>query len=1094
MGIDEAKPRLGWKVRSKDRGQRQTAYRILVASSPEQLANDQGDIWDSAKVDSNETIQIEFGGDQLTSGQACHWKVKSWDRDGVASAWSKPASWTMGLLKESDWAAKYISVLDESPVFKDRTKHFLPPASYYRKAFAAEKTVKRATIYATGLGVFDLELNGQRVSAEYFSPGWTDYRQRAYYKTYDVTDRLQAGDNAIGATVADGWYSGYVGFGLLVGIGTEQIGRYTYGKTPALMLQLELEYEDGTTERVVTDKSWKVTNDGPVRQADLLMGEFYDARREMPGWSKPGFNDSAWQSAILASENGAQPATFYEFKNPEPGSGAKIKGEPVDLAFKRPRLESFPGVPVIVTEELKPVSVTKRAEGTYIFDLGQNFAGNVRFKVKGPAGHQVTLRYAEMLHTDGRMMTENLRKARATDFYVCKGSGESETYSPRFTFHGFQFVEVSNLPEEATLETITGLVIHSDTPMVSSFECSDPMVNQLHKNVVWTQRANFIDLPTDCPQRDERMGWTGDAQAYVGTAAFNADIGAFFTKWNRELMESQRPSGAFPGYAPYPFQHGWDFGSAWADAGVICPWTIWQVYGDTRMIDRCWEPMTKFLDWRNRTGVGDLGITHGNAWGDWLSQGETTPLNYVDSIYYAISTRMMAEMAEATGRDEEAKKYRQQLEKTKTAFLKKYVNDDGSINVATQTAQALALFADLVPQNLREGTGKKLAAMIATNGNHMATGFLGTRPLLPVLSSAGQHDLAAFLLQSHEFPSWGYEIDQGATSIWERWDSFTKEDGFGRHNAAMNSFSHYAFGAVNEWMFRTLAGIDSNAPGYTEINIRPTPPNPGSNGMHQPIDSVNASYDSIRGLIRSQWTLKGDVFQLNVSIPANTTANVYLPTTDAQSILESGNSIEGHPHVRLLRTEHDRTILSVESGDYRFTANSNLKPAEVALKTSIPKDNSLNPEQLDLTDAKRVAHWDFSSDADRKKWKRSNLDLIQRDGKSFLVAAGNDSQMETVLKTVLTGQLAVEIRAMPAKGASSQIFWTKHGIGFNGTQQSKRRLKSTDQVNGYLFKIDATQPIGKLRFDPFENYDEHANKGEMQIESISIYQLPSSGQ
>jgi alpha-L-rhamnosidase len=538
---------------------------------------------------------------------------------------------------------------------------------------------------------------------------------------------ITSGDNLIGAWVADGWYSGHVGFGLLTGMGTERMGRYTYGKTPSVMAQLEIEYADGTRETIATDSSWKVTGEGPIEEADLLMGESYDAREEMQGWSSASFDDSSWQSAVLATENGNPVADFYEARNPnKKGRGPEITGLPRELGFKRPRLESFPGVPVRVTQEMPSKKVTQREPGTYIFDLGQNFAGVIRLKLTGPAGYKVKIRYGEMLHPDGRLMTENLRKARAQDFYTCKGDEAGETYEPRFTFHGFQFVEVSNFPGTPTLESVTGLVLHSDTPLVSKFTCSDPMANQLFQNVVWTQRANFLDLPTDCPQRDERMGWTGDAQAYVGTAAYNADIGAFYTKWLRELMESQRPSGAFPGYAPFPFQHGWDFGSAWADAGVICPWTIWQVYGDKRVIEECWEPMQKFMQWRKATSVDDLGISHGNEWGDWLAQGAGTPLEYVDTVYFAISAKMMSEMATATGRDEEAEQYADQFAKIKAAFAAKYLAADGGVNVPTQSAQALALFADLIPEDQREATGKRLAAMIGDAA--LAASALGIGP------------------------------------------------------------------------------------------------------------------------------------------------------------------------------------------------------------------------------------------------------------------------------------------------------------------------------------------------------------------------------
>ena len=1085
LGIDEACPRLTWRVQSDQRGQMQTAYRLLVASNEQQLAANKGDLWDSGKVNSDRTVNIEYQGKPLHSRQQCFWKVMAWDRQGKPSAWSEPASWSMGLLNTDDWTAGYISYRDETPVFKDRKEHFLPPARQYRKAFAAPKVIRRATIYATALGIYELHLNGQRVGDAFFAPGWTDYRQRAYYNTYDVTDLMSRGENALGAWVADGWYSGYVGFGLLTGAGTEHIGRYAYGKTPAVMVQLEIEYQDGSRQTVGTDETWKVSGEGPIQQADLLMGELFDARQNNPGWSKPDFNDSKWQQAIAAEKNGHPKATFYEFRNPtDSGKGPKLEGREVDLGFHRPKLEAFPGMPVRVTQELRPQKITKREPGTYIFDMGQNFAGVVRLRVQGPAGHRVTLRYGEMLHPDGRLMTENLRRARATDYYICKGDPHGEVYTPRFTFHGFQYVEVSSFPGEPTPETITGLVLHSDTPMTSTFECSDPMVNRLFQNVLWTQRANFIDLPTDCPQRDERMGWTGDAQVYVGTATYNADVAAFYTKWLRELMESQRPSGAFPGYAPFPFQHGWDFGTAWADAGIICPWTIWQAYGDTRVIERCWEPMTRFMQWRQKTSRDHLGVVHGNNWGDWLAQGAKTPLDYVDTIYFAITSRMMAEMAAAVGREKEADAYAKQFGLTKTAFNTKYVREDGSLTVNTQTAYALALFADLIPQAKRRATGRKLVELIASNGNHMATGFLGTRPLLPVLSAVGQHDLATFLLQSHEFPSWGYEIDQGATTIWERWDSYTKEEGFGRHNAAMNSFAHYSFGAVCEWMFRTLAGIESNGPGYAKIIIRPTPPSPGSNAQHQPIHWVKASHASIHGKIESDWRVEGDRFLLNVLIPTNTTATVYVPATKAANVTVDGKPLDKVKGIRLLKQEDSRVLLAVESGRYQIQSTGGIKPAKASLRTSKPADLSMNPENIDLTGAREVACWSFGKAEDVAKWSLLNeLKIEKRQGKVSIVGTGRDPQMVTELAEPLAGPLAIVLKGRAAKGAKVQFFWASPTSGFNAQATNFRQLTPSDQVKEYLFRIGAGQPLTKLRLDPF------ANQGELEIESLKIYRL-----
>ena len=928
-GIDETHPRLTWSLEAPGRGARQTAYRIRVAESAQALDAGADLLWDSGKVDNDRTVNIPYGGRPLASRMQCFWKVQVWDADGNTT-WSEPSHWSMGLLDPADWQAEYISFIDREPLPEAGGDLVLPAARQYRREFAAAKPVKRAILYVTGLGIYECALNGQRVGDAWFAPGWTDYRQRAYYWTHDVTGLVREGDNALAAWVADGWYAGYLGFGLLSGFGPERLGRYFYGKTPALRAQLEIDYQDGTREVVATDGSWKVSGDGPIREADFLMGETYDARRESPGWDRPGFDDSGWASAILARDNGPQPATSYESTNPDtPGGRVETRGRPVDLGFRAPpKLEAFPGVPVRVTGELAPVAVTSPAEGVYIFNLGQNFAGVVRLKVKGPAGAAVQLRFGEMLHPDGRLMTENLRRARATDRYILRGDPAGETWIPRFTFHGFQYVEVTGYPGTPGRDAITGLVLNSDTPLASGFECSDPMANRLFQNVLWTQRANFIDLPTDCPQRDERFGWTGDAQIYVTTATLNADVAAFFTKWLRELMESQRPSGAFPGYAPFPFQTGWDFGTAWADAGVICPHAIWQAYDDTRIIERCWAPMTRFLQWRKDTSRDWLGVEHGNDWGDWLSFGGKTPLEYIDTVYFAHSARLMAEMARAIGRDQDAAQYDQWVANIREAFAEKYVRPDGSLRVDTQTAYVLALAMDLVPDDLRPAAGRiladKLRAGATADNSGMTTGFLGTRPLLPVLSEIGEHDLAVRHFQSRKFPSWGYEVEQGATTIWERWNSYTRDQGFG--DAGMNSFAHYAFGSVCEWMFDRLAGISPAAPGWREIRLHPSPPSPGSNPERDPIHWVRAHHDSIRGRIACNWRARDGQFELEATIPANTTAIVDLPSTDAATVTESNRRLEEAAGIRSFAQAGDRTRIEIGAGTYRFRSRWPVSP------------------------------------------------------------------------------------------------------------------------------------------------------------------------
>ena len=810
----------------------------------------------------------------------------------------------MGLLEPSEWKAEWISFQDDRELAISPQKVEVHPARHFRRPFSAGKNVRRAVVYASALGIYELRLNGRAVSDRLFTPGWTDYRQRIYYNTYDVTSQVKAGDNVIAAELADGWYSGYLGYGLLVGYGPNKCGRYIYGSTPALLVQLEVTYDDGTTETIVTDTSWK-TATGPVTGTDMLMGEDYDARLELGAWDSPGYDDAKWAAAVSAKDNPGRESVFHD----------KAGQRPVNLGFTPPPvMQAYPAVPVRVTQELPAKKLTEHKTGVWIFDMGQNFSGVVRLKTKGPAGTKVQLRFGEMLHLDGRLMTENLRKARATDTYILRGGGEYESWTPKFTYHGFQFVEVTGLAEKPTLDTLTGIVIHSDTPMVSRFACSDPMVNQLFSNVTWTQRANFFELPTDCPQRDERFGWTGDAQIYVRTATQNADVAAFFTKWLRELEESQLPNGAYPDYAPYPMMHGkpkQGFGTAWMDAGVICPYTIYKAYGDLRVIRRHYASMKRFIDFRKGNSPDYMGVAVGNTWGDWLSLDEQTPIEYIDTVYFACSVKLMSEMAAAIGEHADAKVYSDLYDNIRKAFQGKYMNADGSLKVATQTAYALALKVDLIPEQLRTACAATLAAMIRANDGCMRTGFLGTQPLLPALSDYGQNDLAVQLLQNRRYPSWGYEVENGATSIWERWNSFTKGEGFA--SVAMNSFSHYSFGAVCEWMFRYLAGIDTVGSGYREIVIAPHPPE--RNPDREPITWVKAEYDSVRGLIRSSWKREGRRFELEVTVPPNVTATVKVPCMPDQKV-----SVDGVPAMTASETANRHAIFKIGSGTYRFVA------------------------------------------------------------------------------------------------------------------------------------------------------------------------------
>ncbi len=686
LAIGTTTPRFSWKLRGLDPAARhlsQSAYEIQVARDGASFERDT--LWSSGKVSSSATDQVEYAGAPLAARDRLAWRVRVWDGADAASEWSEIAHFGIGLLSDTDWSAYWISAMDDAPfTTQENVQNFigdpqrgtlhLTPAKVFRKEFATTP-VTRAMLHATALGVYSLAINGRRVSEDRLAPGWSAYQRRIHSQSYDVTAMLRDGENVIGATLADGWYSGYVAYGLLTG--QEGLvpgidGRYYYGISPAVRVQLELHRADGSCETIISDTSWK-TALGPITESDILMGESYDARKEMPGWASPGFDAADWQAAVCKT-----------------GSNARI--------------EPHPGVPVVPIEEIAPISVREHAPGVFIFDLGQNISGVVRLKVKGQAGDKVTLRYAEMLHQDGRISTENLRCARAVDTYILKGDEAGETWTPEFTYHGFQYVEATGLPSAPAPGAITGIVLHSDTPLHGSFECSDPMLNKLYQNMVWTQRANFFEMPTDCPQRDERMGWTGDAQIYVRAATFNADIASFYTKWLRDLNDDQWDYGAYPAYAPRPLARPNEHHAAgWMDAGVICPWTIWQVYGDTRVIREHWRKMNDFMDWRAARDPKLEGASDDCGFGDWLSLGEVkTPIPFIDLAYHAYDAGLMAEMAAAIGDDAKAAHYRKRHAQVSQAFQKAYLQPNGKLGVHNQSAYAMAIFFDLIPAPLRQ--------------------------------------------------------------------------------------------------------------------------------------------------------------------------------------------------------------------------------------------------------------------------------------------------------------------------------------------------------------------------------------------------------
>ena len=715
----------------------------------------------------------------------------------------------------------------------------LPPPKYLRRDFALAREVKQATLRASALGLYVIHLNGERVGQDCFTPGWTDYDTRVYYNTYDVTGMLRNGSNAIGAILADGWYCGYVGWGKL---------RERHGKYPRVMAQLDIVYDDGSRESIGTDETWKAAI-GPLQEADLLMGEVYDATRELPGWDVPGSDEATWCSVDVTQQIQAV-------------------------------LEPYPTETVQVYQEIAPVSVEQPKQGTFVFDMGTNFAGVVRLKVKAPKGTRLTLAYGERLLADGTILKTNLRDARAEDSYICKGDG-IEIWQPQFTFHGFQYVSLTGYPGTPPLDTITGIELTSATPVVGSFSCSDERLNQLYHNICQTQRANFIDIPTDCPQRDERLGWTGDAQAYIRAAAFNTDVHAFFRKWLVDLTDAQQPNGDFPPVAPLIYLVNRSGGPAWSDAGIICPWALYEIYGDKVVLEKHYDAMARFLAFRESSMTDFLPPGEYHCFGDWLSIDAETPHDVICSAYTAGDAQIMAKVAAVLGKEADVVKYEKLNANIKTAFNQAYVQEDGTIQGDTQTAYVLALWFDLVDGERKQQATDHLIERIRERNWHLSTGFVGSRDLMHVLTKVGRDDIACRLLFNDTFPSWLFPVKNGATSIWERWDSWTPEKGF--QDEAMNSFSHYAYGAVGQWMFENIGGIKSLEPGFARVAIQPIVP--------EQLTWASVSYRSVRGLIRVEWKRAGEGVTLEVEIPLGIEADIHVPGVATVKRVEAGTHV-----------------------------------------------------------------------------------------------------------------------------------------------------------------------------------------------------------
>ncbi|MEI6605491.1 MAG: family 78 glycoside hydrolase catalytic domain [Verrucomicrobiota bacterium] len=1117
LGIDPAKPRLSWTLegrseKSEDRGRKQSAYQILVASTRELLAKDQGDLWDSGKVASDKSNQVEYAGQALVSIQQCFWKVKIWSltsdlRPPTPSAWSKPAMWTMGLLQPDDWKAKWIGydaayhpspeVAADNRLFNikglkwlrfppnmgkvsvnicfrkqfdlpsdrkvkravlalsaynycdalingtaighgahwectarlDATKALKPganvvtltaghtdpqmpgatgrlviqfesgddmivptdntwkasqepaagcdkpgfddskwpvaleagsptgggppladqpriPAPYLRKGFTVDTPVKRAMVYVTALGTYELRLNGKRVSKDVFAPGWTEFRKRVHYQTYDVTTQVAKGKNAIAAILGDGWYASD-----LAHLG----GRNIYGGRPRFLAQLVIELADGSTQVVVSDANWKASY-GPIRHGDIIIGCEYDSRLEMPGWDKAGFDDSKW-SPVTAS--GAEEGEFDVtgivaaavkdghvslqvktelFGDPAPNKEKSLRVEyrlggkeqttvvgdngtlelaGADLKIIRARYANTAPVaqtfkvqasvaePSQVINELPAIKVTEPRPGCWTFDLGQNMVGWVRLKLSGSAGQRITVRHGEMINSDGTIYTAALRSAPATDFFILSGKGV-QVLEPYFTFHGFRYVEVRGLTKKPDVSAVTGLVVHTPMKRTGRFDCSFPLVNKLYSNIIWGQKGNYLEVPTDCPQRDERMGWTGDTQFFAPTAAYNFDIATFFSRWLQTCEDNQQPDGSFPNVVPDIMGGG--CATAWGDAALLCTYNLYRAYGDTRIVAERFAAMERYMkciDGKTKDGISKVG-----GFGDWLGAGGGASSDVIDTAYHAHLARIMAEMAMAIGRDDDAARYAKLHDEVKAAFIKAFLQADGSLKDCSQTGYALAFTMNLLPDDMHEKAAAKFVDEIKRFDWHLATGFIGTPRLLPALSLAGRDDVAYRLLLTDTYPSWLFPVKNGATTMWERWNGWTPDKGFGDIN--MNSFNHYAFGAVGEYLYGGVGGIKAASPGFKTILIKPA--------IGEGLTWANTAFDSIYGRITSNWKRDAGKLTMDVTIPINTSATVYVPAKDAAGVTEAGKPAGQAAGVKFLKMDNGAAVFAVESGTYQFNS------------------------------------------------------------------------------------------------------------------------------------------------------------------------------
>jgi alpha-L-rhamnosidase len=870
VGIDILTPRFSWKLDSKNRNTVQAAYEIRVSEDTKATIKGRGLLWTSGKVKSDQSVLVDYAGPALKSRQRCYWQVRAWDNKGNVSPWTTVKYWEMGVLSPVEWTAKWI----QAP---QKTDGKPMPSPMFRKEFGAAKQLSKARLYITSHGLYRALINGKRVGNDYLTPGWTSYHKRLQYQVYDVLPLLNKGQNTMHVTLGDGWFRGYLEF---------QNKRNIYGKELALLCQLELEYSDGTKAVIGTDKSWEHSLDGPVRLADIFDGETYDARKEFAAAWKAGYDDQGWNNVIESD-------------------------------LDKSNLIASNSVPVQKQEFFYPVKYIKTPKGERVIDFGQNLVGFVHLKLKGKRGDSIVINHAEVLDKAGNFYTENLRSANQETTYIFKGEGIEE-WEPAFTFQGFRYIKIRSYDGALDSTNIKAVVLHSSMPPTGQFSTSNPLLNQLQHNIQWGQKGNFLDVPTDCPQRDERLGWTGDAQVFFNTAAYNMNVATFFTKWLNDLKADQLKDGNVPVVIPNVREERYSGSAAWADAATIVPWNFYVAFGDRRLLADQYNSMKAWVKYIQSTSVDHLSKV-GSSYGDWLfytpvddryGKGAITNRNLIGQAFYVHSVQLLLNAAKALGNQEDIVSYERLLPLIKDAFVKEYTTYNGSLVSSTQTAYVLALQFDILPEHLRQQAAERLVENIKEYNYHLTTGFVGTPYLCEVLTRFGYNDIAYRLLLQESYPSWLFQVKQGATTVWERWDGIKTDGTF--QSPIMNSFNHYAYGAIGEWMYKTITGVrpDPSIPGYKHFIIEPLP-----GGK---LTQANAEFESPYGQIQSKWQIEGVLFKLEINIPTNSSATLVLPRATGKLIKEQGKPLAEGMLKGLVKTKGESVELQLGSGSYRF--------------------------------------------------------------------------------------------------------------------------------------------------------------------------------